>query len=464
MANTNATLISMTPAQIAMLPPDQQAQQLRGLTPEQQALVQMEVQQQLVSANRKFMRMSVEKTAYCPVTGGSGTSATYSPGTTLYYDFPTVPGFAKGLLINYTMTINPAAGTGATYAVNMGAPWNIFSELQVLYNGPQVRTHPYFLKVLDQLKGFSRGQRNQVLAGNNDTAIAANVVGATPVTVGSATTWAGKMYLPLNALGEDTVPGVLPVSGVGNKPQLKLTCAPAFIGQDPLLNPLSPVAGTGHAMTTLTGTITVDMIYLDGTNLDSPAPLALAWQNEPTLQYYWDSALTPFAQSTIQRQTISTKLKHWYVVSVIIDGAVTTGSVQFCNIGTVSNNIYTAGNLAGFEIGPDQVGQQTFQNWNISNNVSIFDYFDRMIRRPFGQDLDPGVIAWIAAPGRGVIDSDNRNGTQTLNMYPGGFPAATHSYQMNSYSYQATIDGFAACTPRVETFLVSENSAGLKVS
>jgi hypothetical protein len=272
--------------------------------------------------------------------------------------------------------------------------------------------------------------------------------------VGSNNIWLGKIFLPLNALGTDTVPGVLPVAGVGNKPQLKLTCAPAFIGQDPLLNPISPVGGTGHAMTTTTGTINVDMIYQDGTNLAGPSPLSLQWQQEPTLQYYWDTPLTPFSQTVIQRQTISTKLKHWYVVSLIIDGAVTTGATQFASLA----------NISGFQISPDQVGQQTFQNWNISNNVSIYDFFDRMVRRPFGQDLDPGVIPWIAAPGRGVIDADNRNGTQALNMYPGGFPAFTHSYQMGSYSYQATIDGFAACTPRVETFLISENSAGLKVS
>ncbi len=450
MATTNATMMSLTPAQIAQLPPDQQAQYMKGLSPAQQQLVQQEIQQQIISMNRKFMRQCVERTAYCPVTGGSGTTAAYSAGNTLYFDFPTVPGFAKSILVTYNLTVTPAAGTNATYAVNAAAPWNIFSELQVLYNGPQVRTHPYFLKVADQTLGFSRGQRNQVLAGTNDATIAANVVGTTPITVGSGNTWQGKLLLRLNALGEDTVPGVLPVSGVGNKPQLKLTCAPNFIGQDPLLNPLSPVAGTVHSAT-VTGNINVDMIYLDGTNMDVPSPLTLQWQQEPTLQYYWDTPLTPFSANTIQRQTISTKLKHWYVVSIVIDG---TSSTQFSQLA----------NFTGFQLGPDQVGQQTFQNWNISNNVSIYDFYDRMVRRPFGQDLDNGVIPWVIAPGRGVIDSDNRNGTQALNMYPGGFPAATLSYQMSSVGTQSTIDGFAACTPRVETFLISENSAGLKVS
>jgi hypothetical protein len=450
MANVNTTMMSLTPAQIASLPPHEQQQYMKGLSPAQQALVQQEVMQVVISANRKFMRQSFERTAYMPVTGGSGTSATYNAGTTLYFDFPSVAGFAKAVLISYNLTVTPATGTGATYAVNPGAPWNIFSELQVLYNGPQIRTHPYFLKVLDQIQGVDTPAQNGA-HGTADATINSNINGGTPITVNAANTWKGKILLRLNALGDDTVPGVLPTAGVGNKPQLKLTCCPAFIGLDPLMNPLAPVAGTGHSTTTVTGSINCDMVFLDGTNGDNPTPLTLAWQNEPTLQYYWDSALTPFNSGTIQRQTISTKLKHWYIVSIIIDA---NQASQFAALS----------NITGFEIGPDQVGQQAFQNWNISNNVSIYDFYDRMVRRPFEADLDNGVIPWITGPSRGVINSSNRNGIQYMNMYPGGFPACTTSYQVGSVGSQATIDGYTAPTSRVETFLISENSAGLKVT
>ena len=450
MAGVNTTMMALTPAEIATLPPEQQQQYMRGLSPAQQALVQRAAQQQIVDANRLFMRQSLEKIAYMPVTGGSGTTASWSTTQqTLYFDFPTVPGFATGILINYSLTVTPASGSGATYALAPAAPWNIFSELQVLFNGPQVRTHPYVLKLLDMTKGFCRGAQNRVLAGNNDATAAAAIVGNPTLTVGSANTWAGKMYLPLNVLGEDTVPGVLPVAGVGNKPQLKLTCA-TFLGQDPLLNPVIPIAGTAHAVT-VTGNISCEMVYLDGVTMDNPAPLALQWQNEPTIQYYWDTPLTPFSANTIQRQTIANKLKHWYVFSIIIDAQQAT-------------NFSTWANITGFMLGPDQVGQQSFLNWNISNNVPIADYFDRYVRRPFGQDLDPGVIAWVSAPARGIIDADNRNGTQVLNMYPGGYPAATHSYQVAAVGGQGTVDGFAGPTARVETFLISENSAGLKVA
>jgi hypothetical protein len=447
---TNATMLSLTPSQLATLPPNEQAQYMKGLSPSQQALVAQEVQQASISANRMFMRKSVERTAYCPVTGGSGTSATYAAGTTLYFDLPNVPGFAKGLLITYSLSPTATANSG-TFAANAAAPFNIFSELQVLYNGPQIRTHPYFAcGVLDQLKGFSTGKQNRVVAGTNDSTIAASIVGTTPLVTGS-NTWQGKMFLRLNALGDDTVPGLLPLSGVGNKPQLKLTCATA-LGNDPLMNPVSAVGGSTPTFT-FTGTINVDVVFLDGSTMDTPAPLSLAWQGEPTLQYYWDSPLTPFAGGSIQRQTISTKLQHWYVVSVIIDGQQAN---QFLSL---TSQAGSTSNLTGMTLGPDQVGQQTWLNWNIANNVSVNDYFDRFVRRPHGQDLDNGVIAWIDAPARGVLDADNRNGQQFLNMYPGGFPAATHSYQVGT-----TASPLTGVTPRVETFLVSVNTAGLKVS
>ncbi len=436
----NPTMLSLTPQQVATLPADEQERYMRGLSPHQQQIVHGE---RAMSKNRAFMRKSVEKTAYCPVTGGSGVTAAYTPGSTLYFDFPTVPGFAKALLINFNLTVTPATGVGASYTKNPAAPWNIFSELQCLYNGPQIRTHPYFLKVLDQTKGWLRGDQNRVLAGNNDTAIAANIVGSQPLIINTGNTWQGKMLLRLNAIGDDTVPGVLPTMGVGNKPQLKLTCAPSFMGVDPLMNPVAG-SGTGAAIG-VTGTVNVDMLYLDGTTMDNPNTLELMWENEPTLQYIWDTALTPFSANIIQRQTISTKLEHYYVVSLVIDG---NQSSQFASLS----------NLTGFELGPDQVGQQTFVNWNISNNVSIYDYFDRQVRRVIGQDLDEGVIPWVMAPARGVIDASARNGSQTLNMYPGGFPAATHAYQV------AGVGGVANITPRVETFLLSLNRAGLKVS
>ena len=95
--NTNSAMVTLTPDQIASLPANEQQAYLQRMTPAQQSLVAQAGQQQIVQANRHFMRKSVERTAMCPVTGGSGQTATYAAGQTLYFDFPTVPGFAKGI-------------------------------------------------------------------------------------------------------------------------------------------------------------------------------------------------------------------------------------------------------------------------------------------------------------------------------------------------------------------------------
>jgi hypothetical protein len=433
--------------QIAALPPDQQAAVIGSLPAQQRGAAQMSVQQAmqqaLVRSNRNFMRKSVEKIAACQLASGSGTSATFSPGTTLTFNMPTIgSAYVKALLITYNISITPATGTAAAYAANAAAPFNIFSELDVNYNGAQIKTHPYVLKLLDQLRGFGRGAQNAVIGGNNNATIAAQIVGTTPLVVGSANVWQGKLLLPLNALGEDTVPGLLPIMGVGNQAQLKLTCVSSFLGFDPLINPVATTGGTGAAITVNSGTVTVDAIYLDGSNMDSNVGLTLSLAGEPTLQYFWDTPLNPLNQGLLQRQHISTLLEHWYTISIVIDG------VQSSKFAAVTN-------LTQFEMSPDSVGQQKFVSYNVANNVVVYDYYDR-IRRMTGQDLDEGVIIWVAAPTRGVIDPDNRAGNQVLNMRDGGYPATTHGYQVTAVSS-------TNFTPRVETFLLSMNYAGLKV-
>lgn len=408
----------------------------------QKAAVQRERNNMRVSGNRGFMRESLEKVAYCPVTGGSGITATYQQGVTLVFDMPVIgSAYAKELLITYNLSVTPGAGTNAVYQPNAGAPWNIFQELILNYNGPQVRTHPYVFKLLDQLLGFGRLAQNAVAVGN-DPVVAAQIVGSTGVTTGVANTWQGKMRLPLNALGWDSVPGILPIMGVGNKPQLKLTCASAFLGVDPLLNPISLVSGSNGSVT-VTGTVNVDVVYLDGINMSDRKALDISLKGEPTLQYLWDTALNPLNANLLQRQHIAALLEHWYVLSIIIDG-------------NQSNKFAALSNIYGFELSPDSIGQAVFQRFSPVSNVSIYDWYDR-IRRMIGQDLDEGVIPWVSAPTRGIVDADNRNGHQVLNMRSGGFPAATHGYQMNS------VGGVTGITPRVETFLISMNYDGLRI-
>lgn len=430
----------------------QAQQQQQQYNQAMQAFIQQQQQHALRQQDLAFMN-SLEQIAACPVTGGSGTTATYAVGSTFYFDLPVMPsGFAKGVLIKYNFTaVNPATAGGATYSLNQAAQFAMFSEIQVQYNGTQIRTHPYFAcKVQDQIKGFLRGAQNKVLAGNNDASVAATICGPTPIVVNTNNVWVGQFYLPFNALAEDDVRGILPISGAGTHAQLKLTTPAAFLGNDPLINPISATGGSSPAVTT-TGTISVDMVYLDGHNLDAPSLLPPPPSvYGPTLQYYWEPSLTPLNTNAMSRQTITSKMRHHIVCSIVIDGGQST---EFCNIG--NGSVLTSGNLTQFELTGDPTGSQKLKSWNVSNNIPIADYFDREIRRKIGQDLDPGVILWVASPIRGTVNASNRRGQLSLNMYPGGFPTATHGYNVVA---PGSPSGYS---PRVETFLISENRDGL---
>lgn len=424
---------------------------MANTTPQQAEYTQMLQQwkaQQAAAARRKqdldFMR-SLEQFAYCPVTGGNGATATYSTGTTLYFDLPPVPsGFAKGLIIKYNLAVKPATAGGASYSANPAAPWNIFSEIQVQYNGTQIRTHPYFLKIMDVSKGFLRGAQNRVLAGNNDATMAANIVGTTGLTVNTDNTWQGQIYLPFNALSEDSVAGLLPVSGSGTHAQLKLTTPAAFLGNDPLINPVSATGGSSPSITIeTTSTISVDMVYLNGMTLDGPTLLPPPPSiYGPTAQYYWEPSGTSLSTNAMSRYIIQNKMQHFMVVTIILDGN--------------QSSAFTAlSNLNSFELTGDPTGSQKLMSYNVSNNIPIYDFFDRFVRRRQGQDFDPGVIPWIIAPARGTVNSSNRMGSQALNMYPGGFPTATYGVNVT------TVGSPSGYSARTETFLLSLNHQGL---
>lgn len=457
----------LTPAQIANLPQAQQTAYMNSLSPAERNLVAAEIANKKQQDNRMFLRKSFEKIAYCPASGGSGNTQVYSPGTTLVYDFPVVGGgYAKGLLIRFTINVTFATGTSAAYTLNQAAPFNLFQELQIVYNGQQIRTHPYIIKVLDQTAGYGKyPQMDGVPANMQNSATVNNFLGVNAPAAGAinntfngstatgAQTWTGAFYLPLNAMGPDTIPGLLPVMGVGNKPQIKLICASAFMGNDPLLNPVYASGGSaGWAATVAnTSTVSVDMIYHDGSTMSDPNGVAMDLTAEPTLQYYWDTPLNPLNATLLMRQHISTLLEHVYVVSVLIDGQ-TAGKFS------------TIANVTQMQLSADSVGQQNFVSYNIANNIPTGDYYDRQIRRVHGQDLDEGVFLWVDAPCRGIPDPDNRTGVQTLNMQPGGFPAATHAYQVTAVGGLTPTDGGTKATPRVETFLVSLNYNGLRLS
>ena len=182
--------LALTPSQIMSLPAQQQAAYLAGMSPQNQQLYQAEL---INLQNANFMRGSQERIVQCPVDGGSGQTATYSAGQTINFDLPNVPGYARALIIRYNLSVTPATGTAATYQLTAAQRWAIFSRLFLNYGNPQINTHPYFLKVVDMAQGRMTGPQNQVLAGQDDSALDAVIVGNTPYLLARWSTRPSRM-------------------------------------------------------------------------------------------------------------------------------------------------------------------------------------------------------------------------------------------------------------------------------
>lgn len=437
----------LTPDQLAIMSPDQRAAYIAALPSDQQASALQAMQSSIKEANRTFMRRSIEKVATCPPTAGGGvTTQAFVLSSSLSFDFPTANGgYAIALFINVSANLTLAAGTGATYAANAACPYNFVKEIDVIYNGNQIRTHPYFLKVLAMTLGFGRNQPFTNVAGQTVTNYQSGF-GTFPVPVTAATrTYQYKYWMPLNALARDNPAGVLPLQGVGNKAQIKIVCCDTLLGNDPLLNPFSAAGGTGNAITLNAGAssqVNVDVIYLDGTNLWSPTNLQLSLVDEPTVQYYWDIQYSPLVTTNVMVQKIGVLLKHFMVVSLFIDG---TSATAFA----------TSTNLSVLRFAQDMVGQNSFIKYGLDSNVAVMDFFLQR-RMQYGQDLDEGVVVWVDAMTRGIVDPDNRHGEQALNMEADGWTSATHGYQTSTINSLGTFG-------RVETFLLSLNTKGLKI-
>jgi|SRR5579885_1316034 hypothetical protein len=442
MAATMIKSTTVSPQQYAGMTPAQQQAYLRTLPADQQQALVQAATSLTTNANRQFMQKSIRKLAPCPNASGAGYSQTYAPGATLVWDLPVIAGgVAAELLIVYNVLVNPATGTGAAYAANASAPYSLFQEVDVTYNGTQVRTLAYFLKLMSMLRGFQRSGPGLVIAGQSLTNVQNYTNTGAPLTVGSNNTWAGVLRIPLNAIAKDDFRGVLPINAQGTKPQLKVQCAQQLLGPDPLLCPIATTGGSGAAITIAAGsTVKAYVEYLDGTTYDSLQNLGLNLTGQPTVQYAWDQSLNPLSANLIQRQRIVSLKRHAYVVSIIIDGQQST-------------KFATIPNILGLQLAMDDSGQNAFKAVGLQTNTDVQLYFEQL-RQLLGQDLDEGVILWVGGPLDGVQNPSSHLGPKLLDMTPGHWTAATHAYQVSA------VGGVTGITPRVETFVVYINDGG----
>lgn len=392
--------------------------------------------------NLAFLSSCYRKKAVCPPASGAGVNQAYTSGGTLIYDVPTANGaYLESVLVECALTVNPATGAGATYALNAGAPFNLIDFINIEINGVQVRLRPILLKWISQLQGYERAQPSQVNSGQTVAGLQSTIWG-TPFAIATNTNnpWNFWFRVPLRLFPRSAA-GMLPIMSDSTKVQVKLFLSNNGLGADPLTAAVATTGGTGPAVT-VGGTIAVIAEYRDGTNLFQTSALQPNLNGEPTVQYLIDSQLNPLTAGTVMRKRLDNKLPHLYVISVVVDG-------------NQSTKFSANSNLQALELDQDFAGQNAFFRYGVSgSNISVPHFFEEIQDNFIGQSLDEGVIPWIPGPGYLGTNPDNLEGASYLNMASGGWTDTSIAVQVGAVS-TATI------TPRIETYEVSLNPLGL---
>lgn len=440
----------LTGAQLAALSPQARSQYFAQLPPAQQQAAMQQYQQALVTINRNYMKNTVGKKAVCPPASGSGTQQNFALGQTLPFNVPTAENaFLEGFFVRITGNFDFATGASAVYAATKSRELALIDNITVLYNGTQAKLRPYHLNILQRMTGvFQPGWPNSVVAGSHNAVTDSYLSqGALPIS-GTNQLVTLEFYVPLNALHPQDVRGLLPIDGSSTTCQINIQCAAQLLGNDPVLNTWFAVSGTGHAVTFNGGVAPVVSLiakYRDGTSYTGTNALPVNLGGMGTVQYFIDVPLSPLTAGNILRQKITILDQIYYAVSVLIDGQQASDYALDANIQVI-------------EFGRDSTGFNLFWKYGQGTNMSVQEYFDDLRLWVMEQDLPQGVVPWVYAPVYNEGDPSNMNGTHVLNTDPNksGWTDIHYGFQVGSLAAP-----LAGVTPRIETFLVYVNSAGL---
>lgn len=438
---TQQQLAAMDPvtrqAYFNSLPADQRAQALAMWRSTQDML------------NRSYMKNTIRKLSVCPQSSGGALSQTYTAGAQLPYTIPSAQNaFCEGIIIRLTATATFATGTSAVYGATAGAPYTLFDNIQVNYNGVQLRLRPYIMRELAKISGYQHQDWNTApYVGNSISSLSSYLLSSVPVS-GSNQTITLEFYVPFNMLHPQDVRGLLPIMGGETQAQVIVTCAPQALGGDPILNTWYAVSGSGHAVTFgASSSVAVYAVYRDGTSMISPDLRNLDLTGLGTVQTQIDVPLTGITAGNTYRQKVAIVGQHYYVLLTLVDGQQ-------------SNKFSTLSNLNVIEADKDSVGANKFWQFGQGTNLSVNEYYAQFRNTwgmaNVGQDLSEGVTPLVMAPGYMESDTSNETGTMYLDTTTAGWTDFHYGVQFNSLA--STVSGV---TPRVECHCVYINPAGL---
>lgn len=447
MPGTLAAPRPLTNSELAAMSVQARQAYFSSLAPDQQTSARAAWDASRISMNREYMKRTIRHLAIAPQASGGAITQPFANGQMLSFLVPTANNaFLEGLRFRVNLTVTPAVGTAATYQLNAGAALNVIDSIQILYNGTQLNIRPFIRDVLKRMSGYQiSGEPAQPTGANLnvDSYIDTYQTSTFPITAGAGNVWNFEFRLPLNALHPQDARGLLPIMAPGTDVLVNVNCAGAPMGPDPILSPVSTTGGTGAAVT-ITGTIQVIAEYRDGKTLQGPILQGLDILDMGTVQYVRDNNLNNLVAGIVMRQKIVQVNHLFYVISVLVDGQQ-------------SNKFATTANIQVLELDMDAVGTNMFWKYGTGSNIDVREFWVDL-QQDIGQDIVQGILPWVRAPIMNTADASNLDGTAFLNTTPSGWTDVHYGIQV------AAVGAVAGINPRVETFIVMVNTAGLQAA
>lgn len=414
---------------------------LNNMKPEDRAPIQAALAAEMKKqANLRYMRDTVRKVG--PTLTNGVATQNYALATPFTFSLNTaLNGYVEGLIIRVVVNYTLAVGTSAVYGLTAAGKLGVIDTIEVRYNKSQVKTRPFALRQIALRGGLDEFSIPDVVqAGQQDTTLQNFINTAMAVSTGANTTVL-EFYLPFNLISPEDARGILPLMAGDTGIQVIINTPQSLLGSDPIVNSLYAVSGSGHAVSAVSGTISVEAVYRDGDvyNSTNKLPFDIASVNG-TFQMQIDQVLSPLVANTVQRTKLNVMGYHYYVLLLVIDAVQETACA-------------TQANITYMESAKDGIGGNTFWKYGTQTNLTTND-FHFLNRMGYNQDVDPGCIFMIDAPLRGISEDHMRNGKAYLDNTRNGWSDWRYGVQV------ATV-GAKGNGPRIEPHVFYVNPTGL---
>jgi hypothetical protein len=409
-----------------------------------QAAAQAAAQQR--EANRQFMALSINKKVLAQQANGGALSQPFNPGQPLTFNIPTANNaYLTGYWIRLALTINLATGTGATYASNAAYPLSLIDSIVLNYGGVQHNYRPYMMKYYTQMRGALRQiQPRSVLVGQNDTYLQQyyNSISPTAPAAG-ANTVNISFFVPTNLIHPQDPRGILPVQNGETTAQITVNCQGSILGVDPTLNSIAIAGGTGGALSSVTGTVSLIAQYKDGQAFGQLTALQPNLSGIETVQFMRDVPLNNLGAGQVFRNKVTYLAKIPWLFVTIIDG-------------NQSNKFTATSNIQILECTADSTGNRPFWRYGQNTNLDVREVFGDLSGAMGGllqQDMDEGFIPFVYGPIYEQADASILEGQAYLDTtMESGWTDFHYGVQLQN------VGSVAGIAPRMEAHLIYLNS------